>query len=283
MGINRSYKDKKDYPTRQTGNVAKLMGLSDEGVRIYERYGLVYPEKKGDGGFRAFDIMDIVMLLYARVYRECGFSLKEVQQLANDSELKHVADAYRDSITHLRRKVEWEQKRLERIEELLTEIETAITTEGQCTLDTMPGLYRVEFFRDHMLDITLAMGRKAGEWMERYVPFTMLSTRFEKDVLSLPREDIPASSGLGICEKYAAFLGIQPSREVTYHPPVRAVHTILRANNQVLNPDMSGCLSFIRTHGLEIAGDAISFGIVNLHFQTDFDRYFHLWIPVKEP
>lgn len=282
MAINRRYRDKKDYPTRQTGNVAQLMGLSDEGVRIYERYGLVYPDKKGDGGFRAFDIMDMVMLLYARVYRECGFSLKEVQHLANDCELAEVAQAYESSLVQLRQRVERERKRLERVEELLREIEEARTQAGVYTISTMPGMYRLEFLLDRKLDAGPEKQRKVRAWMEKFIPFTMLSTRYTKETIALPKEEMKAPSGLGIREDYAAFLGIQEDEYVKYYPPAKAVHTILQASNQDLIPDLDGCLSFLKDRGLTPAGDAIAFGIANLHFQTNFDRYFHLWIPIKE-
>lgn len=281
MGINRHYKEKLDYPTHKTGKVARLMGLSDEGVRIYERYGLVYPEKTEGNGFRTFDIMDMVMLLYARVYRECGFSLKEARHLANDCELDEVADAYEENLVELRRKLEWENMRLSRVEELLEEVRAAAATENQCSLSVMPGMYRIEFIRDRRLDAPREKQQKVTEWMEQYIPFIMLSTRYRKDTLSLPRPNMKAFSGLGIQEKYADFLGIRPDEDIRYYPPTPAVHTILRASNQELIPDFNGCLTFILEHGLVISGDPISFGIANLHYQTDFDRFFHLWIPVE--
>lgn len=282
MGINRSYKEKREYPAHQTGKVARLMGLSDEGVRIYERYGLVYPEKRGDSGFRAFDIMDMVMLLYARVYRECGFSMKEASRLANNCELEDVAGAYEEELVKLRNKVERETRRLERMEELLGELREAAEKENCCELVEMPGMYRIEFLRDRGLDASPTKQKKVTHWIEQGVPFVMLSTRYEKETVHLSRSRITALSGLGVREKYAAFLGIGPDEDVTYTKPCPAVHTILRANNQELVPDLSGCLAFVEQQGLNIAGDPIGFGIANLHFQSDFDRFFHLWIPVEQ-
>lgn len=283
MAVNRRYKEEKDYPTRQTGSVAQLLGLSDEGVRIYERYGLVYPEKREDNGFRSFDIMDMVMLLYARVYRECGFSLKEARRLANHCSLEELSQAYGESILSLHRKVEWERWRLERVEELLSEIQAAGTGVGQCTLSTMPGMYRVEFLlNNRKVDPSPEKQRRVRRWMETCIPFAMLSTRYVKETITRPKAEIIALSGLGIYEKYAGFLELREEGDVEYSPPVPAVHTILQANNQELIPDFSPCLSFLKSQGLRISGDVISFGIANLHFQTDFDRLFHLWIPVEK-
>lgn len=281
MGISRRYKTKREYPTKQTGSVAKLMGLSDEGVRVYEQSGLIYPEKK-NGKFRTFDIMDMVMLLYARVYRKCGFSMKEVKRLANDCELSDVFKAYEESIVRLKENIEWEQKRLQRVEELLGEIEMARMEESQYRLDIMPGMYRIEFLRKQKLDISLDGQEIIEKWMREYVPFAMLSTRYAKEELFVSREKREAISGLGIGEEYASFLGVEESKYIKYYSPHKAVHTILHADNEELNPDLSGCLNYIDSQNWEISGDAISFGIANLHFGEKFDRYFHIWIPVEE-
>ena len=103
MSISRKYKESGTYPTRKTGHIADLISLSDEGVRMYERYGLVYPEKEDQNGYRAFDVMDTTMLLYGKVYRDCGFSLKEAGHLANHAALPEVDQAYTDLIARRER------------------------------------------------------------------------------------------------------------------------------------------------------------------------------------
>ena len=110
----------------------------------------------------------------------------------------------------------------------------------------------------------------------------MLSTRYYQHTLSNSRELIEAVTGFGIYAKYAKELGVEEDENVRYYPPIRAVHTILSGNNEMLNPDYTQALRFIEENGLKINGDPIGFGIANLHFGGMFDRYNHIWIPIEE-
>lgn len=285
MRGERKYRHTKGhvFPQKQTGKVAKLMGMSDEGVRLYEKHGLVYPEKAGESGYRAFDIMDITMLLYGRVYRESGFSIKEAGRLANACEMPEVAAAYRAKAAELRSELELQARKVERVEEIAREIELLPAQLGRWELASRPGLYRLEFFARG--DVVPDQQRQAvmGEWM-RYVPFTMLSTRYFQEKLRIPLEKNDQSSsvsGLGVDRKYASLFSIQESSIVRYHPPVRAAHAILHANNAQLPPDFSSLFPFLEQRGLQLCGDILSLGVVNLHFGGEFDRYFHIWAPVE--
>lgn len=283
MGMNRKYREsERPYGTKQTGSVAKWMGLSDEGIRLYERYQLIYPEKDEQNKYRAFDIMDITMLLYGMVYRESGFSLKEAQQLANDCSLEDVQEAYIRKAEARRAELDREYLRLQRIEEIGEEMQLAKTGRGVCSIEMRPALYRLEFMDRHCMVSCDEKQKHANYWMKNYLPFAMLSTRYYQQYVRYPRGKIEAVTGFGMYAKYAEKLGVQENEHVKYYPPVRTVHTILSSDNEMLNPDLSECLRFIEANGLEICGDPLAFGIANLHFGKLFERYYHLWIPIED-
>ena len=283
MGMNRKYRETGEpYRTKQTGSVAKWMGLSDEGIRLYERHGLIHPEKDEQNKYRAFDIMDVTMLLYGMVYRESGFSMKEAQQLANDCSIDEVYDAYLQKVKQRRQELELERLKLERVEEIALEIERAKDRYGMCFVEERPALYRLEFMDRGAMVEEASKQKCANHWMKNYLPFVMLSTRYYAHTLSKPRTGIEAVSGFGVYAKYADVLGIEENEHVKYYPPVRAVHTILSANNEMLNPDYTKALRYIKENHLRVCGDPLSFGIANLHFNKMFERYYHIWIPVED-
>lgn len=283
MGMNRKYRESGEpYRTKQTGSVAKWMGLSDEGIRLYERYQLIHPEKDEQNKYRAFDIMDVTMLLYGMVYRESGFSLKEAQQLANHCNLEEVAAAYRNRALERREELKREWLKLERIEEIGREIEQAQNELGVCRIEMRPALYRLEFMDRRGMEGGTGKQKSTNYWMKNLLPFAMLSTRYYQHTLTYPRERIEAVTGFGIYAKYAQELGIEENEYVKYYPPVCAVHAVLSANNEMLNPDYTNMLRFIEENGLKVCGDPIGFGIANLHFGGIFERYVHIWIPVEE-
>ena len=281
MGLNRKYREKRKYVKERTGSVAKWMGLSDEGVRMYERYGLLHSDKDERNHYRTFDIMDMTMLLYGQVYCESGFSLKETQKLTNGCTLGEIYKAYQDKYETQCKSLERELLRLRRVRQMVEDIGKIESMYGQCSVEIRPAMYRIEFMKK-----TQTFGGKGRQscvnrWMKEYLPFAMLSTRYYQTTFEYPQEQMDASSGLGIYAEYAEMLGICENEYITYHPPVQSVHTILSATNEVLTPDVSTCLEYIQANHLKICGDTISFGIVNTHFNEEFRRYYHIWVPVR--
>ena len=78
MAVTKKYDEDGKYPKGDINKVAKMLNMSDEGIRIYQKKGLVFPAIKAESRIRSFDIMDFTMLLYSRSYRKCDFSLVEV-------------------------------------------------------------------------------------------------------------------------------------------------------------------------------------------------------------
>ena len=58
------------------GRISKLLGLSTETIRTYERKGIVHPQKN-ENGYRTFHVLDIGTLLRCRSYSCFGLSLSE--------------------------------------------------------------------------------------------------------------------------------------------------------------------------------------------------------------
>ncbi len=61
-----------------TGQLAKMLGLTNEGVRYMERMGIVHPRRDETSGYRWFSYDDYVRLRRTKIFRKLGFSLEEV-------------------------------------------------------------------------------------------------------------------------------------------------------------------------------------------------------------
>ena len=77
------------------GLISKLLGLSAEGIRLYERGGIVRSRREGGGGYSFYERPDIVSLMLAMSYRGCGFTLGEAESLVNTVDPAFVADSLR--------------------------------------------------------------------------------------------------------------------------------------------------------------------------------------------
>ena len=63
------------------GEVASLVGMTVEGLRFYERRGLVTPAARTPSGYRVYREAQVRLLHFIRAAQEMGFSLREIEGL----------------------------------------------------------------------------------------------------------------------------------------------------------------------------------------------------------
>jgi DNA-binding transcriptional MerR regulator len=65
----------------QIGTVAKMVGLSVDAIRFYERNALLLRPPRTQGGFRQYDERDVETLSFIRRVQDLGFTLREARDL----------------------------------------------------------------------------------------------------------------------------------------------------------------------------------------------------------
>ena len=63
------------------GQVARLVNMTVEGLRFYERKGLVSPASRTASGYRVYTDEQVASLRFVRAAQEMGFSLAEIREL----------------------------------------------------------------------------------------------------------------------------------------------------------------------------------------------------------
>jgi DNA-binding transcriptional MerR regulator len=67
----------------QIGAMAKMIGLSADAIRFYERNSLLPRPPRTPGGFRTYGESDVETLAFIRRVQGLGFTLNEVRELLN--------------------------------------------------------------------------------------------------------------------------------------------------------------------------------------------------------
>lgn len=67
-------------------DLARATGVSADTIRYYTRIGLLTPHKDPENGYKRFNRNHIKIIHFVKRARDLGFSLKEIQQLIQDSE-----------------------------------------------------------------------------------------------------------------------------------------------------------------------------------------------------
>ncbi len=282
----KDYKRFGRFSDVRIGFVAELFDISDEALRKYEQNGLIFPDRSQDSQYRFYDYMDIVMMLYSRLYTGLGFSLKETSCLVNNCGIDQIKCAYEKQLEAKKRQLELLHKQLDFAEHLINDMERIPEMLGKCEFSMRPGIFRITLpFVEELLTKPKHC-ELLKQWIS-YLPFTMISTTYSREALNnreLSQKAYCAGSegGLGILEQYASLFSVVADDIVRYYPPVPAIHTITHGNNQGLSPDFTPVYGFMENHHLRASDDAVSFGIVCNNFGNEFDRYCHLWVPYEK-
>ena len=246
MAVTKKYDEDGKYPKGDINKVARMLNMSDEGIRIYQKKGLVFPAIKAESRIRSFDIMDFTMLLYSRSYRKCDFSLVEVETIVNDCNIEQIRRMYEEKKLEKENEIHQAQLILRHIHDTIESINRIPELLGKIEISNFPGLFRLEFmYSGDVWNLDSEMVSNVSEWAG-YAPCTAISTRYS----------------IVACDK--------------------AIHTILAADNTQLIPDMKVLIDYLRDNSLQPITDAVTLGIVSTNYDTTFTRYFHLWIPLYE-
>ncbi len=72
------------------GKLAKSCNVNIDTVRYYERKGLLLPLRRTESGYRIYSIDSVKRLSFIRKAQSLGFTLEEIRELLNLSELPNV-------------------------------------------------------------------------------------------------------------------------------------------------------------------------------------------------
>lgn len=105
------------------GELAERVGMTVEGLRFYERKGLLLPARRTAAGYRVYEQPQIETLEFVKAAQHMGFSLAEIQQLL---ELRAATGPCVDVRERLSEKLTEVRKRRRLLSEFERQLEVAI-------------------------------------------------------------------------------------------------------------------------------------------------------------
>ena len=90
--------------TYKISQIAKLLGLSSDTIRFYEKKGLVHPSVNPDNQYREYDLDNILELLDIIYYRHLDISLQDIQSICTSRSRENMYELL------LKKKQETEEK-----------------------------------------------------------------------------------------------------------------------------------------------------------------------------
>ncbi len=264
------------------GAIARLLGMSSEGLRLYERAGILQAGRESEqNDYRTYTHLDITALIRARGYHYCGFSTKQIERLINAESVGSVVQDYIRRETELQEEIMYKRMLLHRLREMRKLCEQAEQSLWTIEVRSRPAMYRFAFMCDETLILTPEQEKVFRGWVEK-TPFAFPSQ--SNDWAALLRGQSQVSAALGVWASDAHRLGLD-YRYAERYPSCPCLYTLVKEQGE--HTDAVRCLShlaaYVRRQGLTVTGDPIARTFLSLNKKQDYTRYRQVWLPIAEP
>lgn len=108
---------------------AKMLGLTPQTLRFYEKYG-IRPGRRTGAGPRSYDKDSIDIMMSLRKYRNCGFTVAQTADLLTCKEPAQIGEAMRDRQAAMGRELERQTRILDAMRRTQNHVEHLMSLEG---------------------------------------------------------------------------------------------------------------------------------------------------------
>lgn len=247
------------------GELASITGLSIEGIRKYERAGIISPERSDNSQYRQYRYLDITCMIRCRAYRALGFSLREIAEMTNSDDLPEILERFEARENEMNqdiRLLSMKQRLLHEKIDLLSSLDSRLNS---IEILPSPSFYRIEFAKNGEIIKCEELIKLCRQWME-YAPFVQISTRYHNE---------DTYGGLLIREPYAGLFPLEENSFVRYYPS--------RIGLQICVSEEGDCHAaaecaealhqFATEHRFQAEDDAFGQSVISIQKVSRYRRY----------
>jgi DNA-binding transcriptional MerR regulator len=265
------------------GDVARMLGISTDLLRYYEKKGVVHPQKDARNDYRYYEAWDINFLIDCLWFKNFNFTIEEIAHMVSGSDYDQLSGKLKDKEEELDKALRRQQLLLERLRIQRIEMKRGREKLGKC--DVVMSREVICYMNRHNFayDDDPALNGLSQAWL-RYMPFVRRC--FEIRLNDLPGKDGAGnfSWGMSLDPKYGNEFPVLCQPPVKYLEPKRCVHTVFKSTGKgAFSPEhLRPLMDYAEEHGLTVCDNAYG----NLLFSVAEDGgqtgYFEVWVPISE-
>ena len=262
------------------GDVSKILGISPDLLRYYQKKGVVKPAMGESNNYRYYDAWDINFLIDCLWFKNFGFGIEQTAKLVSNSSFDDVLNDMREKCGEIAASIEREQLLLCRSEQYFAGMERARTMLGQCDLVYSPEIYRYLNRYNFDYQNISEMQETSQKWLQ-YMPF--VTRCFEVERTDLENKTDNYAWGFSMGMDFVKKLNVPLEPPVVHLPSEPSVHTVFTSSGKTsFSPrHLKPAMDFVRGHGLTVSGNARGSLICSVMENDRLTGYFEVWIPVE--
>lgn len=269
------------------GEFAKLIGVTVDTVRLYEKQGIITPEKDEKNNYRYFDDLDVRDILTSRWYRSLGLPLKTTTELIQHASYEDVENKISERYMALEAEIKSKQALLQQIASFKNDFLHLKDMVGVVYEKKLGTLYRLKQTNQNAL-ISDASTSNIQKMMDA-LPYTLYTlcinqSALERSMTSPAVNAYPFDWGVGIFSEDFHHTQIESTHDFDAFDLSNCLSTVVcSSNDDIIHPDaLSPLFKTLQSKKLKIDGDLIGRLIFREKSIEHTYAYIEICIPVKK-
>ncbi|MBQ8278217.1 MAG: MerR family transcriptional regulator [Roseburia sp.] len=264
----------KRYTIRE---VADLIGISTDAIRLYEKENLIAPQRDPQNGYRYYEASDIQRIMGIHLYRQLDASIPEIRNLYTTTSLPEIAASFSSFINQTENEIERLQVKLEKIRFMKQHIERLNSGLDTCSIQELPALYMLyqqDFSKtlyENMKDVLTSPVFSFGNFC--YTLRTNDTGTYSPHALEFAIRE-PMMKVCPWSAKADSFKKLEGRR---------CIYSVITA------PDLNGVewdlrriYAYAKEHSLSCASEGYAFYIYSLHNESGVTDFYEVYLPILE-
>lgn len=265
----------------KVSDVARLLRLSSDSIRFYEKRGIIHPKRQGDNQYRLFHMDDIRRLYDCKIFQNIGFTISEIEAIIHDKTRGEISGMLEERERQINSEILRAKMALHKIEKLRESAELADAMRGRYLIQASPHVkmcfyaennhfepdrvahpsFRTIMEYHNLFDCAVVIPKKYAARADAHEKAIF---GFSIDVDAMREWDVPMDD---------------PQLEIA---SVTCVYSAFAADGIISAEDLAGAFAWMKRRNLRLSGDVFC-KMRRVTFEHGADtRYYEVWLPVAE-
>lgn len=263
------------------GDVARILGISTDLLRYYEKKGVVTPVKDKSNDYRYYDTWDINYLIDCLWYKNLGFNIDHIADMVSNFSYNDLLDDLTNKADELEESIHRQQLMLRRLREHNESVARVKGLVGVCDICRSPAVsYYLNRF-NKLYDNSARLGKTSQQWL-KYMPFT-------KRYFEINWEEVVGGGdgyawGFSLDKQYVEEFGVPLDPPIVSLPSQLSIHSAFKSSGKdAFTPHhIDFMIDYAEANGLEIFGSVRGNLVCSIVENEHLTGYFEVWMPIEE-
>lgn len=256
-------------------DVAGLLNISTDAIRLYEKEGLVSPTRNPENGYRCYDTEQIHRIMGICLYRKLNVSIAEIKRLLAVSTLGDLSESFSGFIDSRKKEIERLTLEVEKMSYMKQHLDTLDEGSQSISIRTLPAVYPL-YHQDSAF-----LGYRTLKDVFHSSLFPMGNFSY---ILSVEPSGSCEVSALqfAIREPMLALTPLNPAN-LPRRDSCRCLYTVTSfPTEHEMLWDLSAILEYAREHQLSCKPEAYVFYVFSMAQTDTIMDYYEVYLPLED-